>query len=204
MEKEPLMRPQTIYRELVNESTGGPRDSISTPRDPTQVRNFRKEINDQLRLSHDAFFNTYHLTFQLFMTSRKGTNHEFIKYFSVHPTIVVHLVAQPLVEALEVVLKSSTDTLLLHYDTVFNIGDFYMSTILFRHTLFEKSPVIPFAFLIHSRRYLKDHKVFLEFIRQSLPLLASKQIVTNVLLLTKNLNFLISFRLDTMYSVGIT
>ena len=39
---------------------------------------------------------------------------------------------------------------LLSYDTTFQLGDFYVSTLAFWHTLFKEAPVIPVAFLIHK------------------------------------------------------
>ena len=43
--------------------------------------------------------------------------------------------------------------------------------------MFEKNPIIPLAFLIHSRRFHEHHVHFLEAIRKAVPLLASKKIV---------------------------
>ena len=65
----------------------------------------------------------------------------------------------------------------LHYDTVFNMGDFYLSTLVFQHSIFEKDPIIPVAYFIHSRRYQQDHIKFMQILRQSLPLLAAKKIL---------------------------
>ena len=80
------------------------------------------------------------------MNNRKGERQEFIRYLSLHPVILVYLVPQPLLDALELVLKVSIETVVLHYDTVFNIGDYYLSTLLFRHSLFKKDRLVPAAF----------------------------------------------------------
>ena len=170
------MPPQKIYQDLVNSSTGGPRHCVTTPRNQTQVRNFRKEEIRDLRISHDSFFNTYRLCFQLYMNNRKGEKEEFIRHFSIHPTILVHLIPQSLLDSLELVLKISLDTVVLHYDTVFNIGDYYLSTLMFRHSLFKHNPVVPLAFFIHSRRFAESHHNFIKAIRQALPVLATKKV----------------------------
>ena len=60
-----------------------------------------------------------------------------------------------------------------HYDTVYNVGDFYLSSLTFRHSLFENEPVIPCGFLVHSRRYQEDH-TFLNAIAKKLPILVKK------------------------------
>ena len=43
------------------------------------------------------------------------------------------------------------------HDTTFQLGDFYVSTLAFRHTLFKEAPVIPVAFLIHERKLQTCH-----------------------------------------------
>ena len=88
------------------------------------------------------------------------------------------MVAQPLLESLELLLCLSNDSVVLHYDTVFNIGDYYhLSTSLFRHSMFIKNdPLDPVGFFLHSRHFHTDHVWFLESIRQLTPLLATKGI----------------------------
>ena len=87
------MKPhRTVYQELVNESSGGPRHAVLTPRDQNQVRNFRKEVDRHTRLSHDAMFNTYHLCHQLKFNNRKGEPLDFIRKFSVHPNVIVQMI----------------------------------------------------------------------------------------------------------------
>ena len=97
---------------------------ICTPRDPSQVKNFRKELNRQIRISHDAMFNTYQLCFQLQFNDRRGVPQDFTRQFQVFPTVIVHLIPQPLLESLETLLKVSIGPVILHYDTVFNMGGF--------------------------------------------------------------------------------
>ena len=171
------MSAQKVYQQIVNEDTGGPQHVIQTPRDKNQVKNFQKEESRRLRISHDAIYSTYQLCFQLQFSNRKGESIDFLQHFQVHPTICVQMIPQPLLENLEVLLKVSSDPVTLHYDTVFNMGDFYLSTLVFRNSMFKKDPITPVAFFIHSRRYQEDHIRFMTTIRQSLPLLAAKKVV---------------------------
>ena len=150
------------------QDTGGPQHVIQTPRDKNQVKNFQKEESRRLRISHDAIYSTYQLCFQLQFSNRKGESIDFLQHFQVHPTICVQMIPQPLLENLEVLLKVSSDPVTLHYDTVFNMGDFYLSTLVFRNSMFKKDPITPVAFFIHSRRYQEDHICFMTTIRQSL------------------------------------
>ena len=128
------MSNQKVYQQLVNESDGGPRHIVCTPRDPSQVKNFRKELNRQIRISHDAMFNTYQLCFQLQFNDRRGVPQDFTRQFQVFPTVIVRTSnpSTTSIESLETLLKVSIGPVILHYDTVFNMGDFYLSTLVFR------------------------------------------------------------------------
>ena len=41
------------------------------------------------------------------------------------------------------------------YDTIFQLGDFYLSFILFRHTIFKQAPIVPALFLSFTRENLQ-------------------------------------------------
>ena len=58
-----MLPAQKVYHELVNDSEGGPRHAVVTPRDPTQIKNFRKPLAAEARLSHDSIYynNVYQL-----------------------------------------------------------------------------------------------------------------------------------------------
>lgn len=86
---------------------------------------------------------------------------------------------QPLLENLEMLLKVSTTPITLHYDTVFNMGDFYLSTLVFRHSLFEKDPITPVAYFIHSRRYhdTRSHEIYADSEAVITSILAAKRIL---------------------------
>ena len=173
-----MLPAQKVYHELVNDSEGGPRHAVVTPRDPTQIKNFRKPLAAEARLSHDSIYNVYQLCYQLKMNNRKGEAKDFIRHVSVYPNIILHLLAQPLLDSLELLLRLPlSHSAMLHYDTVFNIGDFYLSTLLFRQYMFKRHPMVPIGFFIHSRRFHEDHQCFLEAVRRALPTINSKKII---------------------------
>ena len=70
---------------------------------------------------------------------------------------------------------------LLSYDTTFQLGDFYLSTLAFRHTLFEGGPVLPVAFLLHERKLASCHEELFKVCSKLVPSLKStkKPIVTD-------------------------
>ena len=79
-------------------------------------------------------------------------------------------------ESFEQLLKISTDPVALCYDTVFNIGDYYLSILTFRHAFFIGNPIIPCGCMIHSKRYHSDHCEFLRATTSIVPALTSKQV----------------------------
>ena len=105
---------------------------------------------------------------------------------------------QPLLEALDVLLRASSEPIILHYDTVFNMGNYYLSTLIFRHAMFKKNPIVPIGFLIHSRRFHEDHLNFLKVIQQSI---ASKRII---IVTDREFNFSEIFPLGCHVFVGTT
>ena len=105
----------------------------------------------------------------------------------------MHIMAHPLLDSLEHLLNVSTDPVVLHYDTVINMGDYYMSTLTFRHGLFIGNPIIPCSFFIHSKRYHIDHREFLDAITE-----------TTTALLTKRVNLITDreFKFSGIFPVG--
>ena len=47
---------------------------------------------------------------------------------------------------------------LLSYDNTFQLGDFYVSPLIFRHIIFKERPCIPAMFLLHERKFTETHK----------------------------------------------
>ena len=46
------------------------------------------------------------------------------------------------------------------YDRKFNLGNFYLTLLVFHHTLFDKDRVIPVAFMRHERKFQSVHERF--------------------------------------------
>ena len=46
---------------------------------------------------------------------------------------------------------------LLSYDTTFQLGNFYISPLLFRHTIFSNKPTILAIFMLHERKKTETH-----------------------------------------------
>jgi len=54
----------------------------------------------------------------------------------------------------------------VYYDTTFSMGDFYVSTVLYRHDIFESSPVMPLLMLVHERRTTASHELLFQWLKQ--------------------------------------
>ena len=67
------------------------------------------------------------------------------------------------------------------YDTTFCLGDFYLSVLLFRHTDFQPSPIVPLAFFLHERKLQCTHESFFKYIKSVIPVLDE---ATNVYMVT--------------------
>ena len=64
----------------------------------------------------------------------------------------------------------------MSYDTTFNIGNFYITPIIFRHTLFEGNPFIPLAFMMHERKIQMCHEKFVKHLKKRIPNLSQANI----------------------------
>ena len=63
-----------------------------------------------------------------------------------------------LAEFEKVLLLQSPSSQLLSYDTTFQLGDLYVSALVFHHTLFRETPIIPAMFLLHERKFQQCHQ----------------------------------------------
>lgn len=55
------------------------------------------------------------------------------------------------------------------YDTTFQLGYFYLSSLCFHHTLFKESPAIPAIFLLHERKYQDHHAELFTICKNLIP-----------------------------------
>ena len=60
---------------------------------------------------------------------------------------------------LEKVLYFDTTEQCLSYDTTFQLGDFYVLALFFRHIIFRENPCMPALFLIHERKFQQHHEI---------------------------------------------
>lgn len=122
---------------------------VYTPRNVQQLRNLRFKHLNQTRISQDALYNLHEIAYDI-----PG----FIWKISTFPDLACICGLQEIVDELDRVLVLDPSSQLLSYDTTFKLGDFYVSPLIFRHTLFKETPCIPAMFLIHERKFAETHQ----------------------------------------------
>lgn len=152
-----------LYRKLTsNPNVSGEHHGILNPRNSQQVK------NHQRKLSKDDIYNLMQLAYHL-----EGYVHEI----TVYPDLLTIFALPEIIDCFVDLLQRETDTpVCLVYDTTFNLGDFYVSPLVFRIVLFENTPWIPLAFLIHNRKFQKCHNRLFEFLADRVPVLKDKTI----------------------------
>lgn len=74
-----------------------------------------------------------------------------------YPDLVVCFGLQPLID-----LMSIGTAQFVSYDTTFNLGDFYLSVLTLKLSIFNEAPSVPLAFMIHDRKFKSVHSEFCE------------------------------------------
>ena len=164
--------PSVHYKEKVcSSSVPATHEATLKPRNPRQVTNAQAQARKGRRYTQDDLFNLVELTYDI----QDYTHRMFLV-----PELGVVLGHRAMLQEFRAVLcTKGQQPQLVSYDTTYNLGDFYVSPLLFRHTLFEGAPVMPVAFLIHEKRTQFAHEVFMDFIAKEAPEIAGAPFVTD-------------------------
>ena len=156
---------KNIYRSMVSSAAHVSQATPVTaaPRNVEQVRNAKKALKNKARLSRDALYNLHEFAY----------DSQFVHRIVTFPDLSVTCYNPTIVDMFNGLLAFTSDcdkpTIILTYDTTFNLGDFYVSVLLFRHTDFDPSPIVPLAYLIHERKLQSTHDEFFQHIRTLCP-----------------------------------
>jgi hypothetical protein len=126
-------------------------EPVMAPRNYKQCANTVALERQRRTLSSDDMFGLYLLHEEV---------PNFIQNMQLIPNFVVVLMTENMAELFTNI--NHLPELVLHYDTTFNIGHFYLSILIFKHPLFESKPVIPLAYLMHHTKKYEFHKTFFE------------------------------------------
>ena len=158
--------PSVVYKKSICKSVPQEYQAVLCPRNPKQVCNLQSKQRQKLRLSHDALYNLHELCYDL---------ETFVQKIVTHPDLIVICGLNPMLKNVNRLLSITDGHLqhLLSYDTTFQLGDFYVSPLLFRNVLFSKFPIMPVAFLVHERKLRYCHEEMFRVIAKELPSLVN-------------------------------
>ena len=163
----------TVYRNLIADVPPSTHIAVLQPKDTRQVKNIKSQQQKTFKLTHDSLYNLHEIAADV---------PDFVHAIITHPDLICVCGSKELLEEFDrVLLLESPVPQLLSYDTTFQLGDFYLSTLAFRHTLFEGGPVLPVAFLIHERKVSSCHEELFKVCSKLVPPLkyTKKPIVTD-------------------------
>lgn len=144
--------------------------SSALPRNNKQVQNVKHRLTGNGRLSSDALINLHDIAFDL---------PDFVWNIQTYPDLIVVCGRLEVLAELErlLLITTATNTQLLSYDTTFQFGDFYVSSLLFRAICFQQSPVIPAIFMIHERKLRSTHQTLCSVLANKVPELLKTSVV---------------------------
>ena len=165
LEKSELL-PSVAYKQKITvPSASHEYHSVKLPRNQKQVKNLQSRYRQRLRISHDALFNLHEIAYDF---------DDFVHTIVTYPDLVVVCGLKPMLVEIDGLfqLHSESFSQLLSYDTTIKMGDFYVSSLLFRNILFTKCPVMPAIFMLHERT-LSTHDQLVRVVMNQLPCLAN-------------------------------
>ena len=134
---------------------------FSSVRDDRQVKNVQVSLRNSKKLSHDSLYNLHEIYYYL---------GGYISDVKLAPNVYSIMGLKEAIDEFDKLLQLKTDeSVCLFYDTTFDLGNFYVSTISFQHLMFTENPVIPIAHIIHERKFQKIHEFFFQYIEEKIP-----------------------------------
>lgn len=95
---------------------------------------------------------------------------QFVWFIQTYPDLLCVCGIEEILDQLDrILLIDSAMPQLLSYDMTFQLGDFYVSSLLFRHVIFKESPIIPALFLIHERKFQSVHETLFQIAVDKVP-----------------------------------
>jgi len=161
--------PKQVYKNLVcTDIVDGELQGVANPRNTRQIKYVQGKVREGKLIGKDDIYNLIELAHHL-----DGFIHEVTVYSDLVTIVGLPELFQQFNQLLDV---KSDEQLYLVYDTTFNLGNFYVSPIVFKNFLFKENPVTPLAFVIHERKHAKWHQTFFNFLAEKMPKISKKGI----------------------------
>ena len=113
-----------IYKEAVAKET----EKTASLRNQKQVQNIKDKVKQEGPFSRDSLLNTHQYAYN---------NTRTIHYIATFPDLIIIIGQEEMLRVFQDVLRIPLRYQLLSYDTTFNLGEFYVSQLLFRNTAYE-------------------------------------------------------------------
>lgn len=168
LKQRDIQTPISVYQDELSKTCSSSHQAVLQPRNLKQVQNSIQLSRQEKRLSQDEIYNLNLLAHELKGYISEITTYPDLKCFFGLPDVMS--------EFNRLLQVKSNFTLYCSYDTTFDLGDFYLTPIVFRHILFETSPVIPLAFMLHKRKYQTLHEDFLRHLTRHIPNLKNSKV----------------------------
>jgi hypothetical protein len=145
------------------------------PRNTKQIQNFRQSVMIESRIS------SYDIAS---ITSLQQHHHiKFIRRVITSPDLMIFVGIDQAFDLANRCFSHSrtqnSNKQLLTYDTTFNIGGYYMSTLGSINPELKETPFYPICFMIHDRKLTETHQMFLEWAFNKLSINGNIPIVTD-------------------------
>ncbi|XP_065679755.1 uncharacterized protein LOC124806202 [Hydra vulgaris] len=161
-------KPMDAYRSLLSNDPGGHISTSIIPRNPKQVANIMTRNAEKNNFHNkDEVWNSHLVAYSI---------HPFVRKIESYPDICIVMCCEKIVAQMEEMLELlPCKEITLHYDTTFNLGNYYLSCLAYRHVCLETKrnkylyslPTVPFAFFIHEKRLAQNHKYFFQTLKEN-------------------------------------
>ena len=99
---------------------------------------------------------------------------------STFPDLCVVDADNEMIDESNTVVKLKDPEFLLSYATTFSLGEFYVSPLVFKHTMFENNHIVAGMFMIHERKLQDTHDTFFRRLNLFVKNLKGMPIVTDM------------------------
>ena len=121
-------------------------------------------------MGQDSLYNLHMLAYEI---------GGFVRKITTFPDLEVVFGMEEILQDMERELQWHEPGQLMSYDTTFQLGNFYLSFVIYRAMIFREEPCIPALFLLHERKFSATHCTFFNELKKKVPKGCTVAIVTD-------------------------
>ena len=148
-------QPKQIYKSLVAKPCPSAVMTVKHPKSTKQVADKKRYEGEKRSVSHDDLYGAYEIAHTLT---------DFVLDFQIFPNFYIIFGIPQLMQQAKKLYRS--EGFYFCYDTTFNCGDFFVSTLLYRQIEFIEKPIIPLLIMVHNSKRQVVHEVFFSTVRK--------------------------------------